>query len=71
MEIEDPNHIIGFTRTPCYTSIDYRSRLALAADEVANLRDLCANIDSLSEFQWTVVALIQMLMSLNTDVRFK
>ena len=70
MEIDDPYRIIGFKRQLRYTNVDYRSKLALAADEVTTLREISCNIDSMTELQWTVIACIQSLQLLHASVTF-
>ena len=55
MELEDPYDIVGFKNPPRSTNADYRSKLALDAAQVGELRSLSSNIENEQDFQWTVL----------------
>ena len=61
MEFDDPDDIIGFKRPPRSTNADYRSKPALDAAGALKLRRICSNIKNEQDFQWQIVALLEIL----------
>ena len=59
--------IIGFKAQPRYTNIDFREKLALNAEQVRELRELCALIEDEEDFELHIVVLLHLLSNLKSD----
>ena len=68
MSDDDGSTIITVMKQPRYTNVDFREKLSLCAQDLADLRVLATNITEEEDFNGHIVALLAIICYLSTNL---